>query len=216
MIEYREGNDLDPAAVAQLYRAAELRRPVDDLARIGEMLAHANLVVSGWDGDRLVGVARSLSDFSYVTYLADLAVHPAYQGRGIGRELIERTAARGGDRAALLLRASPPPTATTPAPASPRSPAATSANANGSAARRVLGTQLWTGRDAVMLESRRPSASLLSTQHPALGTRRGATRADEQPQGDAARRRDRRAAPSSAASATSARADRLPQPRHAQ
>lgn len=104
---YREGNDLEPAAVAELYRAAGLRRPVDDLARIGAMLAHANLVISAWDGARLIGVARALSDLSYATYLSDLAVHPTYQGRGVGRELVERVAARGGAGAALLLRASP-------------------------------------------------------------------------------------------------------------
>lgn len=105
-LAYREGNDLDPAAVATLYREAGLRRPVDDLGRIATMVARANLVVSAWDGARLIGVARAMSDFSYATYLSDLAVHPDYQGRGVGRELVERVAARGGAGAALLLRAS--------------------------------------------------------------------------------------------------------------
>lgn len=106
-LAYREGNAVDAGAVARLYRAASLRRPVDDLPRIATMLAHANLVISAWDGDRLVGLARAMSDFSYATYLSDLAVHPEYQGRGIGRELVERVAARGGRGAALLLRSSP-------------------------------------------------------------------------------------------------------------
>ena len=38
------------------------------------MLHHANLVVTAWDEDLLVGIARTLSDFAYVGYLADLAL----------------------------------------------------------------------------------------------------------------------------------------------
>jgi predicted N-acetyltransferase YhbS len=108
MITYRLGNDLDLDAVIELYRASTLgeRRPVDDRARMAAMLAHANLVVSAWDGDRLVGLARSLSDFSYCTYLSDLAVRPSHQRQGIGRELIRRTQQAGG-RAQIILLAAP-------------------------------------------------------------------------------------------------------------
>ncbi len=67
---------------------------MDDLPRIARMYQRANLVISAWDGDRLVGVARSWSDFAWITYLADLAVDAAYQGRGIGRELVRRTLER--------------------------------------------------------------------------------------------------------------------------
>lgn len=94
MIEYREGNRLDAAAVAALYRNSGLRRPVDDLPRIARMLEHANVVISAWEGGRLVGLARSFTDFAWVTYLADLAVAAEYQRRGIGRELIRRTLER--------------------------------------------------------------------------------------------------------------------------
>lgn len=76
MITYRMGNDLDLDAVITLYEDSTLgeRRPVDDRPRMASMIANANLVISAWDGDLLVGIARSLSDFSYVTYLSDLAV----------------------------------------------------------------------------------------------------------------------------------------------
>jgi len=108
MIEYRTGNDLDLDEVIALYRASTLgaRRPVDDRERMRAMLQHANLVVTAWDGARLVGIARSLSDFAYCTYLSDLAVDAAYQRHGIGRELIQRTRALGG-RATVLLFAAP-------------------------------------------------------------------------------------------------------------
>jgi predicted N-acetyltransferase YhbS len=93
MITYRNGNDLNLDAVIELYRASTLgeRRPVDDRERMAAMLRNANLVVTAWDGDVLVGIARSVSDFSYATYLSDLAVRLSHQRQGIGRELVRRT-----------------------------------------------------------------------------------------------------------------------------
>jgi predicted N-acetyltransferase YhbS len=107
VITYRLGNDLDLDAVIELYRASTLgeRRPVADRARMAAMLAHANLVVSAWDGELLVGLARSLSDFSYCTYLSDLAVRASHQRWGIGRELIRRTRQAGGSAQIILLAA---------------------------------------------------------------------------------------------------------------
>src|ERR1700739_531687 len=99
MIRYQTGNHLDLDRVIDLYRASTLgeRRPVDDRDRMGQMLANANLVITAWsDAERsdesndepLVGIARSLTDFCFVTYLADLAVRASHQRQGIGRELI--------------------------------------------------------------------------------------------------------------------------------
>lgn len=107
-IEYRLGNDLDLDQVIELYRASTLgeRRPVDERDRMAAMLQHANLVVTAWDGSLLVGVSRSLSDFSYITYLSDLAVRLSHQRQGIGKELIRRTQQAGG-RARVLLLAAP-------------------------------------------------------------------------------------------------------------
>jgi len=67
--------------VIELYNASTLgeRRPVDDRRIMTDMLRHANLVVTAWNGDLLVGLARTLSDFSYVGYLADLAVRLSHQ-----------------------------------------------------------------------------------------------------------------------------------------
>jgi predicted N-acetyltransferase YhbS len=107
MILYRVGNELDLNEVVDLYRASTLgaRRPVDDLERMAAMLKRANLVVTAWDGPRLVGIARSLSDFAYCTYLSDLAVHLDWQRQGIGKELIRRTQAAGGEATVLLFAA---------------------------------------------------------------------------------------------------------------
>jgi GNAT superfamily N-acetyltransferase len=71
------------------------------------MLAHADLVVTAWHGAHLVGIARTLTDFAYVAYLADLAVDAGYQRRGIGTELIEQTRAELEPTCFLTLLAAP-------------------------------------------------------------------------------------------------------------
>lgn len=107
MISYRTGNDLDLDAVIELYRASTLgeRRPLDDRERMAAMLRHANLVVTAWEGDLLVGIARSLSDFAFCTYLSDLAVRASHQRQGIGRELIRLTREAAGQATTILLAA---------------------------------------------------------------------------------------------------------------
>ncbi len=106
-ITYRTGNDLDLEAVVELYRASTLgeRRPVEERPRMEAMLRNANLVVTAWDRDQMVGIARSMSDFAYCTYLSDLAVRESHQRGGIGRELIRRTQEAGGQAAVILLSA---------------------------------------------------------------------------------------------------------------
>lgn len=107
VITYRTGNDLDLNAVIELYRASTLgeRRPVDDRERMAAMLRHANLVVTAWEGDLLVGLARSVSDFAFCTYLSDLAVRTSHQRQGIGRELIRLTREAAGRATTILLAA---------------------------------------------------------------------------------------------------------------
>jgi predicted N-acetyltransferase YhbS len=71
------------------------------------MLQHANLLCTAWDGDALVGVARSVTDFEYCCPLSDLAVDVKYQHQGVGRELIRLTQARLGKQTKIVLQAAP-------------------------------------------------------------------------------------------------------------
>ncbi|HUF40512.1 MAG TPA: GNAT family N-acetyltransferase [Verrucomicrobiae bacterium] len=107
--QYRFGNDLNLDQVIELYHASTLgeRRPVDDRRVMEKMLRYANLVVTAWDKELLIGIARTLTDFSYVGYLADLAVRASYQRRGIGVELIRKTREQMGPRSMLVLLAAP-------------------------------------------------------------------------------------------------------------
>jgi GNAT superfamily N-acetyltransferase len=83
------------------------RRPVAERARIEAMLRHADITLTARDGGRIVGVSRALADFGFCCYLSDLAVDRAYQGRGIGRRLIERTWDAAGRHTTLILLAAP-------------------------------------------------------------------------------------------------------------
>ena len=88
-------------------RKSGLNRPVDDRSRVERLLAHSNLFVTARQDGKLVGFARSLTDFCFCCYLSDLAVDKACQGQGIGKRLIEetRTAAGGALTTTLLLSA---------------------------------------------------------------------------------------------------------------
>lgn len=107
MISYQVEREINPAAVADLFRRSGIRRPVDDLDRIGRMIHHANLILCAWDGGKIVGIARALTDFSYCCYLSDLAVDRAYQKQGIGKGLVDRVKKIVGDEVMILLLSAP-------------------------------------------------------------------------------------------------------------
>jgi GNAT superfamily N-acetyltransferase len=106
-IYYSDDRKIAAAQLADVFKRSGIRRPVDDLPRMARMLEHGNLLVTAWDGEILIGVARALTDFSYCCYLSDLAVDERYQKQGIGRTLTDRVRAAIGEQSMLLLLAAP-------------------------------------------------------------------------------------------------------------
>ena len=108
-IEYRHDAKLAVEAAIDLYKRSTLgeRRPIDRPDIFEGMLNNANLTITAWDGDRLVGISRCLTDFTYVAYLANLAVDTEYQHRGIGKCLIQETKKRLGRECIVVLLAAP-------------------------------------------------------------------------------------------------------------
>lgn len=109
-IEYSLKPDLPVGQFIDILRRSTLaeRRPVNDSATMAGMLAHADIIVTARDSRGvLVGVSRAITDFSFCTYLADLAVDEAFQRRGIGRHLIRRTHLAAGLKTDLILLAAP-------------------------------------------------------------------------------------------------------------
>ncbi|BDX22457.1 N-acetyltransferase [Polynucleobacter sp. TUM22923] len=109
MIIYSDSAVISAEQAIDLYKRSTLgeRRPVDNVASFNDMLLNANLLITAWDSEKLIGISRSLTDFSYVAYLADLAVDEAYQRQGIGKRLIEETKMRLGPECMIVLLAAP-------------------------------------------------------------------------------------------------------------
>ena len=106
-IQYSTDRIPTAAQVIEVYDSAGLRRPTTDPARIGEMVRNSNLIVTAWDGDKLVGVSRAITDFHYCCYLSDLAIRNEYQKQGIGQRLVQLTKEALGPRVMLLLLSAP-------------------------------------------------------------------------------------------------------------
>jgi GNAT superfamily N-acetyltransferase len=107
VISYRTGNDIDLDEMIDLYIDSTLgeRRPVGERERMARMLDEANLVITAWHDDLMVGISRSVTDWVYCTYLSDLAVRADYQGQGIGKELVRQTRAATPQATVILLAA---------------------------------------------------------------------------------------------------------------
>jgi len=108
-IDYQLEPDLSVDEFVDILRRSGLaeRRPVDEPATLAQMLARADLIVTARHEGELVGISRAISDFSFCTYLSDLAVAEQFQRQGIGRELIAQTHRRAGLGTLLILLSAP-------------------------------------------------------------------------------------------------------------
>jgi predicted N-acetyltransferase YhbS len=105
---YKVEKSLDPSEFIDVLKRSTLgeRRPIDDFERIKKMCENSNLIVSARLDGNLIGIARSVTDFYYCTYLSDLAVDKDYQKKGIGKRLIEETK-KQSQKATLILLSAP-------------------------------------------------------------------------------------------------------------
>jgi hypothetical protein len=108
-IEYRINAPISAAQFIDLLARSTLgeRRPIHDRECIEGMIANSNLTISAWESNRLVGIARSVTDFHYACYLSDLAVCQSLQKSGIGKQLQIITQSQLGPRCKLILIAAP-------------------------------------------------------------------------------------------------------------
>lgn len=83
------------------------RRPIDDASVMQAMLDNADLTVTAWQEEKLVGIARCVTDFAYCCYLSDLAVSEHLQHQGIGKKLIALVEEQLPKTCKLILLASP-------------------------------------------------------------------------------------------------------------
>ena len=109
VIRYDRERTIQVEAFVDLLERSGLagRRPVDDEACLRGMVEHADLLITARLDGRLVGIARSVTDFHYCCYLSDLAVDRALQRQGIGKRLIAETRQWLGPRTRLILLSAP-------------------------------------------------------------------------------------------------------------
>jgi ribosomal protein S18 acetylase RimI-like enzyme len=108
-IQYKKNQTITVEAFTSLLQHSTLgeRRPIDNRTCLQGMLDHANLTISAWDEDKLVGIARCMTDFHYACYLSDLAVDASYQKQGIGKQLQVRVQNELHDLCKLILISAP-------------------------------------------------------------------------------------------------------------
>ncbi|WP_180321132.1 GNAT family N-acetyltransferase [Neobacillus mesonae] len=107
MIEYKLNTPIIPEELSRLFKASGINRPADDLPRLQKMIDNADLTFTAWDDEKLVGIARAITDFSYCCYLSDLAVDQDFQKNGIGKKLVKLLQEQIGEEVTLLLLSSP-------------------------------------------------------------------------------------------------------------
>lgn len=87
-IEYKIGACPDPEAILSLYRSVGWSAS-ESAERVHAAVEQSGWVATAWDDERLVGLARVLTDGVFVAYFQDLLVHPAYQHQGVGKGLLD-------------------------------------------------------------------------------------------------------------------------------
>ena len=101
-ISYRTDRELDRDALQTLFLSVNWssgRHP----ERLQQAIRNSHHVVTAWAGERLVGLMNALSDGTMTAYFHYLLVDPAFQSRGIGRELVARMTAHYRDCTRLVL-----------------------------------------------------------------------------------------------------------------
>ena len=101
-ITYSDTHDFTPTELADLFLSVEWSS-----GHFPEKLTAAmrgfETVVSAWDGDKLVGMVCAMDDGVMTAYVHYLLLRPEYQGRGIGKELVERVKAKYADYLRIVL-----------------------------------------------------------------------------------------------------------------
>ena len=88
-IEIKEIKEINKEKIIELYKAnkwSSAEKP--DL--LYKALINSDSLITAWDVDRLVGLGNAISDGYLVVYYPHLLVHPDYQGKGIGRMIVDK------------------------------------------------------------------------------------------------------------------------------
>jgi len=77
-----EFKNIEPKEIINLYRANEWSS--------ADKLCNSHSLITAWYNERLVGLGNAISDGHLVVYYPHLLVHPDYQGKGIGKMIMDK------------------------------------------------------------------------------------------------------------------------------
>jgi len=107
LIIFSDKKEQNASDVAEVFRTSGINRPYEDVERIQKMIDNSDVLITAWHDNKMIGVARAITDFSYCCYLSDLAVDQRYQKQGIGKELVQHVRTKIGDDSSLILISAP-------------------------------------------------------------------------------------------------------------
>jgi ribosomal protein S18 acetylase RimI-like enzyme len=91
--------------LSNLYRIAPLGAKKPEDLKIAFSNSRYKCFV--FDNEKLIGVGRALADGVDCSYLCDVAVHPDYQGMGLGKEIINKLKEFSAGHKKIILYANP-------------------------------------------------------------------------------------------------------------
>ena len=108
-IEYKLDKNITPLEFIEVLKKSTLgeRRPIDNLETIKGMIENADIIIIATINNKIIGVARAVTDFNYCCYLSDLAVDKQYQKKGIGKKLILKIQEQLNNKCKIILLSAP-------------------------------------------------------------------------------------------------------------
>lgn len=77
--------------IIELYHNDTFNKRIEDESLIDELYRNSNLVVSLWDGRKLIAISRSITDYKFHCYLCDLSIHKEYCGLQLKQSMIKKS-----------------------------------------------------------------------------------------------------------------------------
>jgi len=67
---YKINSQISAEDVSKLFKVSGIIRPSDDLNRIQGMIDNADITITAWEQEKMIGIARAITDYSYCCYLS--------------------------------------------------------------------------------------------------------------------------------------------------
>ena len=97
MITYQTTKTIKDLDLRPLYEAVGWKSYTERVTDLSALVANAQLVLSAWDNEKLVGLIRTVGDGISIQYVQDILVLPDYQNKGIGSELLKKIIEKSKD-----------------------------------------------------------------------------------------------------------------------